>query len=290
MSPTSQYVQCNGFEIHITQWGAADAPVVIAWHGLSRTGRDMDELAQHLCTDFRVICPDTIGRGFSQWSTNHAVDYCLQSYARIAAALFEQLHIEQAHWVGTSMGGAIGMVCASGLYQPQLKHKIRSLTMNDMAPEVAAAALENIRNYAGSPPTFATMAELEGFFRRVYTPFGWMSNAQWRRMTETSARRLPDGRITTHYDPAIVQQLINHPDDYLNWNHYDVLDVPTLCLHGVKSDLVLAPTIEAMKLRGPGARGLLDVIEIEGIGHAPALNVPDQLNAISSFLHAAEKR
>ncbi len=288
-APVSRYLTCAGREIHLTEWGAEHSNTVVAWHGLARTGRDMDELAEHLCErGYRVICPDTPGRGLSQWSPLPAQEYCLAFYARLAQELFDQLGIERAHWVGTSMGGAIGTVCAAGLLLPGMARRIQSLTLNDNAPELAQSAIARIRAYAGSPPAFDTMLELEAFFRQVYKPYGWLSAAQWRRLTETSTRRLPDGRVTPHYDPAMVQQFISHPNDYLIWDHYDAIRIPVLCLHGVESDLVLPETIRAMQARGPGARGLLQVLEVAGCGHAPALNVADQLDPIAAFIAAAD--
>lgn len=288
MSPISRYATCAGYEIHYTEWGAPDAPVVIAWHGLARTGRDMDDLAGHLADRYRVICPDTLGRGLSQWSRQPAQDYRLAFYARIAAELFDQLGIDRAHWVGTSMGGAIGTVCAAGVFEPGLRGRIGSLLLNDNAPRLADAALERIKAYAGQPPAFDTVAELEAFFRQVYKPYGWLSDAQWRRLTETSTRRLPDGRVTPHYDPAMVQQFTHHENDYLIWHHYDRLNIPVLCLRGVDSDLVLPDTIEEMHRRGPGAKGLLQVVEVPGCGHAPALNVPEHYALVDGFLARAE--
>ena len=123
MSPSSHYATCAGREIHYTEWGAGQRPTVIAWHGLARTGRDMDELAEHLSGRYRVICPDTIGRGFSQWSPDPHNEYTLAFYARLAAELFDRLGIESAHWVGTSMGGAIGMVCTSRVSSPATKSR-----------------------------------------------------------------------------------------------------------------------------------------------------------------------
>lgn len=284
MTPSSHYITCAGREIHYTQWGAAQAPVVVAWHGLARTSRDMDELAAHLSPRYRVICPDTIGRGLSQWSPRPEQEYCLAFYAQIAAELLDQLGITRAHWVGTSMGGAIGTVCASGLFQPSMRSRIVSLTLNDNAPELAPPAIARIRAYAGNPPAFATVQELEAFFRQVYQPFGWLSDAQWRRLTETSTRRLPDGRVTPHYDPAMVQQFISHPDDYRIWEHYDALEIPVLSLRGAESDLVLAETTEAMRRRGPGAAGRLQTVEVPNCGHAPALNVPEQLDCVTRFI------
>lgn len=290
MSFTSHYLTCAGRELHYTDWRPA-APVrgtVVAWHGLARTGRDMDELAAHLSArGWRVLCPDMVGRGLSQWAEHPKDEYCLAFYARIARELLVQLGIEHCHWVGTSMGGAIGTVAASGYFEPELKKRIRSLTLNDNAPQLAQPAIERIKAYAGQPPAFDRVTELEAFLRTAYKPYGFLTDAQWRRLTETSTRRLPDGRVTPHYDPAIVGQFIHYPDDYLIWHHYDALDIPVLCLRGAESDLVLRETTAEMLTRGPGARGLAQVVEVPGCGHAPALNVPEHFALVDGFLAKA---
>jgi pimeloyl-ACP methyl ester carboxylesterase len=287
MTFTSHYITCAGLEIHYTDWGKADKGTVIAWHGLARTGRDMDELAGHLSArGWRVICPDTVGRGLSQWSADPENEYCLAFYARIARELMDGLQLRAVHWVGTSMGGAIGTLCAAGLAEPSLKHRILSLTLNDNAPELAQAAIDRIKAYAGTPPAFATVTELEAFLRQVYKPYGWLSDAQWRRLAETSTRRLPDGRVTPHYDPAMVIQFTAYPNDYLIWDHYDALKLPVLLLRGAESDLVLPDTVHEMRRRGPGQRGQLKTIEVPGCGHAPALNVLQQLEWVTAFIES----
>ncbi len=289
MGFTSHYQTCAGLEIHFTDWRPAGPArgTVIAWHGLARTGRDMDELAAHLAGQgWRVVCPDTVGRGLSQWSPDPDAQYCLRFYARLARELIDGLGLDAVHWVGTSMGGAIGTLCAAGQAEPGLRGRVRSLVLNDNAPELAQSAIERIRSYAGQPPAFATVAELEAFFRQVYKPYGWLSDAQWRRLAETSTRRLPDGRVTPHYDPAMVRQFIVHPDDYRIWEHYDAITVPVLLLRGEDSDLVLPDTVPPMRARGPGALGRLQVIEVPGCGHAPALNVPQQLAWVSNFIES----
>jgi len=159
--------------------------------------------------------------------------------------------------------------------------------LNDNAPQLAPAAIERIKQYAGSPPAFATVTELEAFFRAAYQSYGWLSDAQWRRLAETSTRRLPDGRVTPHYDPAIVGQFTHHPDDYAIWHHYDALHIPVLLLRGAQSDLVRRETAEQMRTRGPGARGQLQWIEVPDCGHAPALNVASQLDPVTAFIEAA---
>ncbi len=285
---TSQYIDCASVQLHYTDWGKAERGTVIAWHGLARTGRDMDELATHLSQQgYRVICPDTVGRGLSQWSRAPEQEYCLAFYARLARELMDGLQLRAVHWVGTSMGGAIGTLCAAGLVEPSLKHRILSLVLNDNAPELAQAAIERIKAYAGQPPAFDTLTELEAFFRQVYKPFGWLSDAQWRRLAETSMRRMPDGRVTPHYDPAMALQFTAHPNDYLIWQHYDAMTQPVLLLRGAESDLVLPETVAAMRRRGPGKRGKLKVIEVPGCGHAPALNVLQQWEWVADFIHAS---
>jgi len=288
VAPSSNYGQLAGREIHWLDWGRPEDPVVIAWHGLARTCRDMDELAVHFASrGFRVICPDTIGRGLSQWSPVPDDEYHIAFYTRLALALLDALKLERVHWVGTSMGGSIGLAGAGGLHEPQLKTRIATLVLNDFAPRIAEAAVTRIRSYAGKPPAFDTVSELEAFFRTVYKPYGWLSDAQWRRLTESSTRRLPDGRVTPHYDPAMVRQFEAHPEDFQLWPHYDAIEVPVLCLRGAESDLVLPDALEEMRLRGPGAAGRLQVIEVPGCGHAPALNVPAHLEPIEAFIRAA---
>ena len=278
MAPVSRYLMCEGREIHVTEWGADRDEVIVAWHGLARTGRDMDHIAAHLAARFRIICPDTIGRGLSQWSPAPASEYCLAFYERLAVSLLDQLGVRDCLWLGTSMGGAIGLRAASGA----LRGRIRKLVLNDIGPELAPAAVARIRAYAGSPPAFATMQELEQFFRTVYKPYGWLSDAMWRLLTETSMRRLSDGRVTPHYDPAMVQQFVHHPHDYDQWDAWDALTIPVLCLRGESSDLLLPEVAEAMRTRGPRAV----VATIPGCGHAPALNTPEQYALVERFLAA----
>jgi pimeloyl-ACP methyl ester carboxylesterase len=279
MTPTSHYLSCAGRELHFMEWGHGHGEVVVAWHGLARTGRDMDAIAAHLAQRWRVVCPDTIGRGLSQWSPLPAQEYCLAFYERQAVALLDQLGIRQVHWLGTSMGGAIGLRAADGL----LRGRIRRLVLNDIGPEIADAAVARIRAYAGQPPAFATLTELEAYFRSVYAPYGWLSDAQWRLLAETSVRRLPDGRVTPHYDPAMVQQFEHHPGDYRQWDAWDRLDLPVLCLRGEHSDLLLPETADAMRSRGPRAV----VVDIPGCGHAPALNTPAQFALVERFFAGA---
>ncbi|WP_025136335.1 alpha/beta fold hydrolase [Achromobacter sp. DH1f] len=275
-APASRYLRCEGRELHYTEWGAPDAPALIMWHGLARTGRDFDELAQALAGDYRIICPDTIGRGLSQWSPDPVAEYQLEFYARLARTLLDSLSLTRVRWVGTSMGGATGMLAAA----TTLKGRISHLVVNDIGPTLPQPAIARILAYAGNPPAFDTVTELETWLRAAYKPYGWQSDEQWRRMAETSVRRLPDGRVTAHYDPAIVGQFSHHPADYERWTEYDSLDMPLLLLRGADSDLLLPEVAHAMTQRGPRA----ERIDFPDCGHAPALNVTPQIDAIRRFL------
>lgn len=276
MDVRSCYATVLGWEIHYLDWGDPAAEAVMLWHGLARTGRDFDILARHLSRRWRVICPDMIGRGLSQWSRDPERDYCFAVYSRIAAGLADILGLGRFRWLGTSMGGACGIVAAAG----PLRERISHLVLNDIGPQIAPAAVARIRAYAGNPPRFDRLGELEAWFRTIYRPFGAMTDAEWRHLAETSARRCDDGRVAPHYDPRMVCQFTHHPQDYDRWPDYDRVTARTLCLRGAESDLLLPDAALAMTRRGPRCR--LEVVP--GCGHTPQLNVPDQIALVADFL------
>jgi len=282
MLPDSQYVTCCEREIHLVEWGRRDAPPVIMWHGLARTSRDFDDIACELAETYRVICPDTLGRGLSQWSPKPQVEYRRPVDGARATELVDRLGINRMRWVGISMGGGIGIAAAA----TSLKDRISHLVLNDMAPTVAPAAIERIAAYAGDPPEFETVTAFEAYLRTIYRSYGWQSDTQWRRMAETSARRLPNGKITVHYDPAVGRCFAaNHGADFEQWPAYDSLRIPTLVLRGADSDLLPPETAHEMTRRGPRAQ----LVEIPGCGHAPALNVPEQIAVVAAFLAGESK-
>jgi pimeloyl-ACP methyl ester carboxylesterase len=275
-TPLSNYITVNGLEFHYMEWGSAAKPPLILWHGFARTGRDFDDLAQALAPDWHIFVPDTIGRGLSQWSPDPKRDYNNEVFAEFATGFLDGLGLGVVDWVGTSMGGGIAIRAGAG----PLKGRIRRLVLNDMGPQINEVAIQRIRAYAGSPPNFARVSELEAYFRQIYKPYGFLTDLQWRRLTETSVRRLPDGRITPHYDPQIVVQFSDNPDDYRQWPQWDALTCEIMCLRGEDSDLLLAPDAEEMIGRGPGCK----LVTIKGCGHAPALNSPEQINLVAEFL------
>lgn len=274
----SRYAVFRDREIHFMEWGSPDRPKLVLWHGLARTGRDFDDLAAALAFEFHIVAPDTVGRGLSQWSPDPDNEYNLDFYAALAVDLVDHMGWERFDWVGTSMGGATAIRAGAGA----LKGRIGRLLLNDIGPEISAAAVDRIRAYAGQPPRFSRQSELEAWLRQIYAPYGWLSDEQWRRMAETSHRRLPDGAVTVHYDPAMVRQFVVRPDDYSQWPQFRALQCDILCLRGENSDLLLREATARMSAENPRCR----VREIAGCGHAPALNTPEQFEIVREFLLA----
>ena len=196
-------------------------------------------------------------------------------YEQIALDLANQLGIEQFKWVGTSMGGLIGMVVAA--LAPE---RVQKLVLNDVGPEVPVAAVERIRTYAGSQPSFNSVSELEAWLRQVYIPFGENTDAFWRRMAMTSARRTADGKVTLHYDVRLVMPFENYTGEATFWPFWPSLACPILVIRGELSDLLLPAQVERMLAEN----AYVQAVVIPKVGHAPALAVPEQIKIVSDFL------
>ena len=259
-----------------TEWGPADGDPVVCVHGLTRTGRDFDALARRLArAGRRVICPDVFGRGMSDWLPAGAL-YVVPTYA--AAMLPMLAAIGRPYdWVGTSMGGIIGMAVAA---TPGTN--IRRLVLNDIGPHIPAAALAHIAGYLGNAMDFAGLAEVEAHLRRIHAPFGPLTDVQWRHLAATSARVTAAGRMVLHYDPAIAEPArYAAAADAVMWPIWDAFSRPTLVLRGESSGLLLPDTLARMTQK-PGVRAEI----IAGCGHAPALMDDAQTEMVSAFLAA----
>lgn len=274
--PRSTYVQTAGFEMHVTEWGDRGKPTVVMWHGLARTGRDFDEAAAALADSYFVVCPDTPGRGLSSWAKRPELDYSYGRFGEATLGLLDHYGIDRLRWVGTSMGGLIGITLAAG----RLKERITHLVINDIGPDIPAEGAGRIVSYVGTPPVYDTVSELEAWLRRNYAPFGDNTPAFWRRMADTSMRRTDDGRVTVHYDPAIVSQFTTHKGDLDVWAKYDAISVPTLLIRGATSDVLSQATAEKMTSRGPKPR----LVTLAGCGHAPTLANNEQIGLLREFL------
>jgi pimeloyl-ACP methyl ester carboxylesterase len=280
----SDHVLClstGGFHrMRYLEWGNPDAErLAVCVHGLTRNARDFDYLAQALLPEFRVICPDVAGRGESDWLPRKE-DYAYPQYCADMTALIARAtgggKPRTIYWVGSSMGGIIGMLLASRPNTP-----IRRLVVNDVGPLIPKAALERIGTYVGRDPRFRTLDELEATVRIVSAPFGPLTNAQWRHLTATGARQHEDGTWGFRYDPGIAAPFRSQAlADVDLWQYWDAITCPTLVLRGAQSDLLLRDTATAMTGRGPRPR----LVEFAGIGHAPMLMSDDQIKVVRDFL------
>lgn len=280
----SRFVTVLDRELHYTEWGADGKPVVLMVHGLLRTCRDFDEIASHLSDRFKVYCVDVIGRGLSQWSQDPDTEYTYPFYTKIVTAFVDTLKIDKFHWIGTSMGGIIGFTCAA----TALRGRIQRLVLNDIGPHLSLFGLKRILEYATDEVIFNKVSELEAFFRTAYKPFGPQGDEWFDKMTQVQMRRLPDGRVSTHYDPQVAAFLkkvdLSKPlDETLSWQLFDSLECRVLVVRGAESDLLEKDGVEAMLSRGLKS---IEAVEIPGVGHAPLFNIPDQIAHIDKFLLA----
>lgn len=280
----SRAVQClgpHGFHrVAYAEWGdPGNGRVLICAHGLTRNGRDFDFLAHALSDHYRVVCPDMPGRGASDWLAVKD-DYAIPVYANDMAALIARLDVDEVHWVGTSMGGLIGMVLAS---QPQTP--IRRLVLNDVGPRITAVSLKRVGEYLGNAPTFGDIEEAERYMRLVSAPFGPLSDEQWHHLTRHMVRPADDGRLAINYDPDIAEPFrkATGDEDVDLWPLYEGIRCPTLVIRGAESDLLAPETVEQMAQRGPRAK----VAEIRGVGHAPMFLDDGQVAIVRDFLTAA---
>jgi pimeloyl-ACP methyl ester carboxylesterase len=296
--PSLYYVNCpdtaGGHRMAYWQWGRPDsAHVIVCVHGLSRQGRDFDVLARALSeqADVRVVCPDVVGRGESDWLKD-PMGYQLRTYAGDMLAMLGQLHaqapVTSLDWVGTSMGGLIGVaVCGTpGLPLPA---PVRRLVLNDVGPAIQWQAIVRIGTYLGQAGHFGSVQEAADAMWAISRSFGPHTPEQWLALSRPMLRRVSeaaDAQWRLHYDPAIAVPFRQETEEsarqgeVMLWQLYDNIKAETLVIRGRQSDLLSLPTAQAMTQRGPRAR----VVEFEGVGHAPTLIAADQLAAVTGFL------
>lgn len=278
-SDTLRYLVGGRFyRLSWTEWGDPGAPVVLCVHGLTRNGRDFDTLAEALAARARVIAPDLPGRGASEWldGPDAYTPACyLQALSHLLAVVGASPE-RPVRWVGTSLGGILGMMVAAGR-----GHPVARMVVNDIGPHIPASALARIADYLRHAPTeFADTVALEEHLRRVHAPFGPLTDAQWRHLAQISGRALPGGRVTLHYDPAIAAAMLASPlDDVDLWPLWQAgSGIPRLVIRGADSDLLEAATAERMVADGAG------LVVVPGAGHAPALMDAPTIERIADFL------
>lgn len=268
------------------EWGDPDNPeVVVCVHGLTRVSDDFADLAQALQSHYRVVCPDVVGRGRSSWLANPML-YAVPQYTSDMVALIARLNVEKVKWVGTSMGGLIGMSLAALDQSP-----VECLVLNDVGACLSGAALARIATYVGVQTEFDTLAQARQAMRTIFSGFGPHSESQWQRLTDVVLRELPGtSRVRLHYDPAIAEPFRQTygasiekgeaPTDLSLWPLYDAIRCPTLVLRGAQSDLLAPSVFSEMQTRGPRALAK----EFSGVGHAPTLMQADQIAVVQDFL------
>jgi pimeloyl-ACP methyl ester carboxylesterase len=293
--PELHFVDCpdarGGHRMAYWQWGdALAAHVVVCVHGLSRQGRDFDVLAQALCARsggrLRVVCPDVAGRGRSEWLKDPSL-YQIPAYAGDMLALLAQLQPAVLDWVGTSMGGLIGMVVCGQPGLP-LPVPVRRLVLNDVGPAIRWEAIERIKTYLGDTGRFDSLEAAAAAMRAVSLTFGPHTDAQWLALSRHMVRPLDGqgGALTLHYDPAIAVPVrattaeLSAQGESMLWQLYDNIQARTLLLRGADSDMLTPQTAAAMAQRGPRAQ----VVEFAGVGHAPTLVADDQVDCVARFL------
>ena len=292
--PTLNFVSCpdaaGAHRMAYWQWGDADAAhTIVCVHGLTRQGRDFDVLAQALLaratSPLRVVCPDVVGRGMSDWLQDPQA-YGIPSYSADMLALLAQLKPQTLDWVGTSMGGLIGMaVCA---HAKALGAEVRRLVLNDVGPVLEWQSLLRIGAYLGKQMHFDSEQQAADALWSIASSFGPHTPAQWLELSRHMLKPDPQGGVRLHYDPAIalpfqgVTQEQTVQGEAALWGLYDAITAQTLLLRGAESDLLSEPTAQQMTQRGPRAR----LVEFAGVGHAPTLVADDQIAVVASFLLA----
>lgn len=273
---------CGLHEMAYWEWGQPDNPrVLVCVHGLSRQGRDFDVLARRLQDRFRIVCPDVVGRGESDWLGDPR-NYQLPQYVSDMVTLLARLGTPQVDWIGTSMGGLIGLALAALPASP-----IRRLVLNDVGPTIEWASLQRISSYLGRAPQFENCQQGADYLRSISQGFGPHSDDEWLALSRAMFKAEGD-RCRVHYDPRIGQGLAALTPELAKageaqlWAAYEAVRCPTLLLRGTESDLLSATTAQAMTQRGPRAT----LAEFKGVGHAPTLVHQDQIEVVERFLSA----
>lgn len=266
----------HGFhQVVYYEWGEPDNPcVVICVHGLGRNGRDFDVVGEALAPTHRVLAVDMPGRGESDWLADPN-DYVFPTYLTTLTALIARSGADRIGWIGTSMGGLLGMTVAAQPGSP-----IERLVVNDVGPAIEPGAIERIRSYFGADPVFASYDEIARYVRTISAPFGTLSDAQWEHVVRTNVRQRPDGSWGVAYDPGIAVPFRKSAAPPDLWSMWDAIRCRTLLLRGAQSDLLSAATAAQMAARGPHP----EVIEFAGVGHAPMLLGADQVEPVVAFL------
>jgi len=273
----SRFLQINGREIHVRVHNPDAQKTIVCWHGLARNCFDFDMIARELVPEYRVISPDTLGRGLSQWAKDPAKEYNYANYCDIATGICDHFELEQLSWIGTSMGGAIGIMLAADM----LKNRIKALVVNDVGPEIPKKTLERILAYTtGEQPEFDTYSEFERYMVELYDAMGDRTKHEWFQLASRSLRRKQNGKLTAHFDPEMVQLPDENTPVADLWDTFSKVGCPILLMHGHLSDVLTGEIVQQMLELKPEMK----VVTIPDCGHAPGLHRDHHIKPIVDFL------
>ncbi len=268
--------QDKAYKIHYLDWGKLESPVVICAHGLTRNAHDFDFLARSIADQYRVIAIDFPGRGLSDWLDDKN-NYIIPVYLEIVDSLLNELKLKSFNWLGTSMGGLIGIILAA-----QHSNELNRLIINDVGPEIPTQAITRISDYLSITQEFSTTAEFECHIREIYAPFGELTDQQWQHLTNYSHTINDEGKLVANFDPGIAvpfQQATNIKSDL--WDLWQTITASVFLIHGENSDILIPSIVQKMKQLQP------DLISqsIDNVGHAPALMDKEQIQIIKDWLN-----
>lgn len=279
-----QYPIINGREIHVRVWNPDHSgETVICWHGLVQNSIDFLALGNSLASKgYRVIAPDTLGRGLSQWADDPKKEYSYSSYMDFAVKLLDFYCCTHAHWIGTSMGGLIGLLLASSLVHSK---RVTSLVLNDIGPEIPETTIKHMVNYVQTPITFRRYSEINQYFQILFRPFGTLTCTQMETIISASVRRLDSGEYTTNYDPQILAGYTPDGPPINFWPQFSRVTQPIMLMHGLHSEVLTPEIVKRMQQ----VQTAMAVNYYFGCGHSPNLFFKSHREDVEQFLRQSRR-
>lgn len=277
---TDHYIQHQWGETHFLSWGSSEAPPLLVVHGLGGNAANYLDLAEYLSSQYWVIAPDLPGRGLSSWALDANSHYSFPTYEAVILKVLTSLGIDKLRWIGTSMGGALGIRLGAGVLAGRITH----LLINDIGPTLDESVVEQIVQSASSLPICESLTDLAQWLLASFSESAGerRSLEYWLARARYFSRRCDDGRYTLHYDPRVVLQLRHRSEDYEQWEAFDALDMPMMLIRGEQSSVLTAEIMATMTARKPR----LTTLVVPDRGHAPLLEDTTELESIGSFLQS----
>lgn len=278
-----EFLDANGFETAVYEWGDPSRPTVFCVHGLGGQGQNFAKIAEHLSSEFHVVAPDLIGRGRSQWATNASVDYNFDCYGKIVSDILARKRLGTFHWIGVSMGGALALHLANG----PLLDRFKSLTLNDIGPVLDHEIADSIQSAVSAPLKAQEFSDLVDSYESMFAAFGMKPSdgRTWQDMALEGARRSDDGCWTLHFDTMVAEQFNHARSDFDQADGFRRLSIPIQVFWGRESAVLTRAGLDDMLRVQPD----LQIVEVQKVGHAPLLDRAEDLETVRCFLRTAEQ-